>query len=191
VPACDRLSAKANLGSSHAVELTRTPVAHMWPGSGSPEESGFGNVAVATFAGIVDGNAVLRSQCSGRRFEDAAAKVCSIPPVESASRKLRLSPSDSGPLTRTPSSGPLQTPGLLTTAGASRPSGRFSTTSTPEGVQPVCGSHVDFPVGDSWRRQNLAIKLVFCQDLQLRTAIEHNHHALLRRNVDLVVGGDR
>ena len=69
-------------------------------------------------------------------------------------------------------------------AAASRP------LSTPEGVQSVFSSHVDFPVGNGWRGQNLAVEPVSGQDLQLRTGIQYNHHALLRRNVDLVVGGD-
>ena len=53
----------------------------------------------------------------------------------------------------------------------------------------VFGSHVDFPVDNRWRGQDLAVELVSGQDFQFLAAIQHNHHALLGRNVDLVVGG--
>ena len=54
----------------------------------------------------------------------------------------------------------------------------------------VFRSHVDFPIDDRWCSQDLAVKLVSSQYFQFLTAIQHNHHALLGRKVDLVVGGD-
>src|SRR5882672_4954000 len=66
----------------------------------------------------------------------------------------------------------------------------LSVTSTSEGVQVVFGSYVDFSLDDRWCRQDLAVELVSGQDFQFLTAIQHNHHALLGRNVYLVVGGD-
>src|SRR5437879_3774005 len=57
-------------------------------------------------------------------------------------------------------------------------------------IHMVVGSHVDFSVDDRRGGEDLAVELVSRQDFQFHTAFQHNHHALLGRKVDLVVGGD-
>jgi hypothetical protein len=54
----------------------------------------------------------------------------------------------------------------------------------------VFGSHVDFSVDDRWCCQDRAVELVSGQDFQFLAAIQHNHHTLLGRKVDLVAGSD-